>query len=42
MFNNILVEVIYENNLTIVFKGELIEDYEYNKEIWEVIFMKDE
>ena len=43
MVNSTLVDVIYESNTTVVFEGDLIEDYEYNKGIWAAMdFMKDE
>ena len=39
--SNILVDVIYESPTTVDFEGELIENYEYNKENWEAMdFMK--
>ena len=43
MVNSTLVDVIYQTNTTVVFEGDLIEDYEYNKGIWEAMdFMKGE
>jgi hypothetical protein len=37
MVNSTLVDVIYESNTTVVFEGDLIENYEYNKGIWEAM-----
>ena len=37
MVNSTLVDVIYESNTTVVFEGDLIENYEYNKGIWQAM-----